>query len=502
MSQKRIGILITYANLVAGMIINVFLTPYMIASLGDVDYSIYKVIQSFAGPLAMFQLGVSTVVARSIAKEQNATEIKRNTLAHALLASVIMAMMVLLAASVMYVLIPTAYGKTYGAESILAARKMFVFFATASILHILTDAFSGCVIGHEHFAINSSIAFGKTLGKVLLYLVFLKCGLSVVSLAVADMILAAGVFALTAGYALLVLKERPKVIAFDKKMMIEILSFGVAIFLQTFVNQVNNNVDIMILGGCTEDKSYITMYASALAIYTIYNSLISVMTNFYLPDATKLLNKGASGDDITDFVIHRGRWQAIIAVACVFGFILFGRNFIRIWIGENYINAYYVILMLMIPVTVPLVENSMIAVLDAMLKRFVRSVTLVVMAILNVAISLWLVRTIGFWGAALGTVISLIVGHGVVMNIYYSRAFGVNVLRMFREIFRGILPSGILASVLCIPVAVYLSDTITSFVIKCLCFVGVYCLFLNWFGLNDAEKRTLFSRFGILTEKS
>ena len=50
MNQKRTGILISYLNLVISMAVNIFLTPLMIRSFGDVDYSIYKVMQSFAVP--------------------------------------------------------------------------------------------------------------------------------------------------------------------------------------------------------------------------------------------------------------------------------------------------------------------------------------------------------------------------------------------------------------------------------------------------------------------
>ena len=58
MNQQRVGILISYFNLVVGMIVTIFLTPFMIKTFGDVDYSVYKVMQSFAGPLGMFHLGI------------------------------------------------------------------------------------------------------------------------------------------------------------------------------------------------------------------------------------------------------------------------------------------------------------------------------------------------------------------------------------------------------------------------------------------------------------
>ena len=67
-------------------------------------------------------------------------------------------------------------------------------------------------------------------------------------------------------------------------------------------------------------------------------------------------------------------------------------------------------MMLMGPVTIPLVQNVCLSILDAKLKRLFRSATLVIMAVINVILSIILVRFMGFWGAALGTVISLLVG--------------------------------------------------------------------------------------------
>ena len=61
--QKKLGLSMSYLNLALATVSNIFLTPFIIRTLGDEGYSIYKVMQSFAGPLAMFNLGVSTIVA-------------------------------------------------------------------------------------------------------------------------------------------------------------------------------------------------------------------------------------------------------------------------------------------------------------------------------------------------------------------------------------------------------------------------------------------------------
>lgn len=492
MNQKRLGIILSYANLFVGMVVNLFLTPLLITTLGDMDYSIFKVMQSFAGPLSMFNLGVSTIVTRSIVKCETSLDYseqeKRNTMALALLASVFMSVLVLTAGLIMRGGIPSIYSGTYNPRMISVGQSIFFTFVVSTVFHILTDAFSGCIVGHEKFAVRSSIQLFRTIFKFFLIYALLKCGFGALAVARIDVILSIGTFLFTALYSIGVLKETPKLTKFDGEQIKQIFLFGSAILLQAIVNQVNNNVDIMILGAYVNEKSIVTMYSSALAIYSIYNSLISVMVSFFLPKATKLVMQNASGKELTDFVIKPGRFQAMIAVGCICGFTLFGQNFIMIWIGERYLDAYWITLMLMIPVTIPLVENAAISILDASLKRIYRSIVLVVMALLNVVFTIIGVSYYGFWGAAVATVISLIIGHGFMMNIYYARTFNLEIGRMLFSIFKGILPAGIVASLCCIPMTIMLNNTTLHFIVKCSCFIIVYFLFLWLFGMNKSEK--------------
>lgn len=495
MNQKKVGILVSYINLIMGMIVNVFLTPFLISSLGDVDYSLYKVMQSFAGPLSMFHLGISTIVTRSIVQfgsdDRYTIKDKQNTMALALLASGIMATLVSIAGILMYFAIPNIYGESYSEVSIILGQKIFLAFIASTIFHMLTDSFSGCMIGHEKFAVSSLIQLLRTILKILLWITLLKLGMGVLVIACVDFFISLVTFVFSMFYAVFILHEKPRLYFFDKKKLIEIISFGAAILLQAAVNQINNNVDTVILGALVKEKYIITMYSSALAVYAIYNSLVSVIASFFLPKATRLINKNASGEELTDFVISPGRFQAILAVLCIFGFALFGRNFISIWIGKKYIDAYWITLLLIIPVTIPLVENTMISVLDASMKRMYRSIILIIMALLNIVISVCLVNILGFWGAAIGTLISLVIGHGILMNLYYKRTFGLQIGRMFYSIFKGILPAGLLATLFSIPIAWYLPDTIIFFLVKCTSFIFVYGGFLILFGLNSSEKNLI-----------
>lgn len=491
-SQKKLGVSISYLNLVLSTATNIFLTPFMIRILGDDSYSLYKVMQSFSGPLIMFNLGVSTIVARAIVKyetqEDRNQKQKQNTLAMAMLTSVIMSVLVAAVGYVMYILIPSFYGANYTVNMLQQGQTIFMFFVLSTIFHILTDVFSGCAVGHEHFAVNSGLALLKNVLRIPLIVIVLIHGGSAVIVTVVDCMLAFLILLSSSGYTFLVLKERPRLTYIDKRELLEMFSFSAAILMQAIVNQVNNNLDTMLLGAMLSEKWIITMYSSALLVYNAYNSIISVIASFFLPKATRLVTSNASGEELTDFVIKPGRYQAMIAVAIVSGFVVLGKNFITIWIGRQYLDAYYIVLMLLIPVTIPLVQNTAISILDATLKRIYRSAVLVVMAIVNVITSVILIRHFSFWGAALGTCLSLCIGHIVLMNVYYAKTFGMNIPRLFGSIFKGILPMGLLSILICAPLNAWNTTNIAGFVVKGILFALVYFVLLWRWGLHPDER--------------
>jgi O-antigen/teichoic acid export membrane protein len=491
--QKKLGISISYINLILSTIVSLFLTPFIINSLGDDDYSIYKVMQSFVGPLAVFNLGVSTIVTRAIVKyrtneDKNIKE-KQNTLAVAMIASIIMAVVVAIVGCVMCMSIPSIYGKNYSIQLIHVGQIIFGIFVFSKIIHILTDVFNGCAIGHERFAFNQSMLLVKNVLRVPLIFGVLKIGMGVVAVTIIDAMVAIIVFLLTSGYSFIILKEYPKLTYISRRELLEMLSFSAAILLQAIVNQVNNNVDTMILGALVTDKAIVTMYSSALIIYGMYNSVVSVMATFFLPKATRLVTKNASGEELTDFVIKPGRYQAMIAVAIVVGFAVLGKSFIINWIGLRYVQAYYIVLILIVPVTIPLVENTAISILDASLKRLFRSLVLVIMAVINVIISIVLIKFIDYWGAALGTFISLMIGHVILMNWYYSHCFDMKIKRMFKEIFSGILPMGLIAGIINIPLIKLGEKSLVILAIKGIIFITIYCILIWKWGLKIEEKK-------------
>lgn len=490
--ERKGGVFLAYINIALNMCINVFLTPMLITVLSDETYGLYKVIQSIAGPLVLFNLGLGTISTRCIAKyravENGDIRKKENTLAMAMVVALTMAVAVLAVGGVVASIVPQVYRKTFSAEQLDVARKLLYIFTVSAAINILTEVLKGCVIGNERFVFNSGIYTFHHALKLTITVLLLKNGVGVLGLAMADMINNAIVLVAFGLYSRLRLHERFFLYGWDRAEFKMMLSFSVAVLLQGIINQVNNNLDMILLGAMVEEDWILTMYSSALTIFATYNMLLSVLTSVFFPKAIQLIERGNTGEELTDFVIVPGRFQAVVAtgVLCCFG--LFGKEFIRLWIGQKYEDAYYVALFLMIPVTIPLVQNVCLTILDAKLKRMFRSVTLCIMAGINAALSVCFIRVMGFWGALLATVMSFLIGHIILMNIYYQKVIGLNILRMFREIFRGILWCGMVTVLICLPLNRIREISMFTFMVKCTLFCVVYAVLLWKFGWNSKEK--------------
>lgn len=79
---------------------------------------------------------------------------------------------------------------------------------------------------------------------------------------------------------------------------------------------------------------------------------------------------------MTDFAIGPGRIQTLIALLGILGFIVVGKDFIRIWMGDGFDDVYIITLILIIPALIPLIESVTNTILDAMMKRMARSIAL------------------------------------------------------------------------------------------------------------------------------
>ena len=462
--QRFAGTLFSYLNYFVTTLITFGLVPLLLQHTSESDYSVYKIVLSLSAPLSVMNFGVSSYVQRAISRcnqlqgEENKKRPK--ILGLSLSVSMILWLIFIGIAFIVYALIPYLFRSTFSESEMALAKTLFLILAGTTSVGVLDNGFVGCINGNERFAFSCGALFVRSLFRIgCLYLVF-SFGFGTVGLCFSDLFLAVLLFFSHILYVKAVLKEKFSFNAFDRAEFRIFFRFSIAVFLQTLVNALNNNLDNVILGAFIADKSIIAMYSSALTLVNSYALLTAVVPSVFFPKIIQMVSANVSIEEQEKVVLKIGRIQAFISLGILAGFALFGQNFVSLWIGDKYSDTYCIALFLMAPYCLSSITQFYDAYFDAFLKQTVKAIILFGVAVFNLGVSIGLLYVCSYWGAAIGTFLSVFLGYVVALNIYGEKLSGISALKIYWGSLRLTVPAVILSSIACLPFVLF-KPTIT-----------------------------------------
>src|SRR5699024_3700339 len=96
-------------------------------------------------------------------------------------------------------------------------------------------------------------------------------------------------------------------------------------------------------------------------------------------------------------------------------------------------------------------------------------------------------------GAAIATSVSLLIGNVLIMNVYYHRRIGIDILYFWKNIIRMSIPM-LLALLLGIAVNILITSDSTFFIlIRVMIFTAIYPTIMWFLGINNREKQVFLS---------
>ena len=186
--------------------------------------------------------------------------------------------------------------------------------------------------------------------------------------------------------------------------------------------------------------------------------------------------------------IRIGRIQYILLGLISSGFIIFGNEFIYLWLGKGYAEVYKIALWIMIPLTIPLIQNTGIAIMQARNQHQFRSVVYFFIAILNIVVSILLVKNYGAIGCAIATGISFTLGNIIIINIYYWKRVDIDIPLFWVNIFKMSIPVAI-TMVIGYGLNHFINEyRIITFILKGSIYVVIYVILMWLIGMNKEEK--------------
>lgn len=111
----------------------------------------------------------------------------------------------------------------------------------------------------------------------------------------------------------------------------------------------------------------VAIYAVAIQLKGYYMSFANTLSDSFLPKVTSMIACDIPESRLSDLFIRVGRIQFIVLGFIMFGFIAFGKLFIYCWAGEDYSSSYSIALILMLPLSIPLLQSLGYTILQARL---------------------------------------------------------------------------------------------------------------------------------------
>jgi O-antigen/teichoic acid export membrane protein len=487
-TSKKSAIVLSYIAIILNTLTAVFLTPFLLRKLGVDGYGLYQMIYSVGNYILILNFGIATVMIRYIS-EFRAKGDKRGEQNFAAMIGLFVIAVVILAVTVGLIVNTNLEGifKNLSVSDYDKSHQMLIIIIVQIGLTIIDHYYTGIIGAYERFSYLRIVNILQIVSVFVFTILFVNLGMGAVGIVLANAMMTLIKLLFDAYYSHFVLKFKIYFYYWNSTIVAPVVGLSMAIFLQSIVGNVNSSLDKTILGIMLTKKD-VAMYSVAASIITMFNTIPGVFSGLFQPQVTRMIVNNASKKTLTDLVIRVGRWQFIVTGAMFFGFVLFGLDFMKLWVGEEMKGALWIILIIMPFNMIPLIQTVCLSILNAYDKRIFRSLILLSMTVLNVFITILLIKHIGIWGAPIGTAFSYLIGHVIIMNIYYSRYIHLNVRRMFKGIFNRIFIVLLSTSLLCLPLLLWTDINFISFGIKVVIFLIVYGSLLMVWGFNKEEK--------------
>ena len=190
--------------------------------------------------------------------------------------------------------------------------------------------------------------------------------------------------------------------------------------------------------------------------------------------------KSVDRKDLGVLFLKVSRMQMFITFLFAGGFISVGLEFMNLWLGIQKEYIYYYTLIPICLDMFALTYHCGIEVQRAMNKHRFRAFLYTGLALLNVAVSITLIKTLptGYevWGAFIGTAVSVVLGNLITLNLYNKFRIGLPIGRHFISLMKNVAYAGAgIAAALCIRYFMPSSVGLTArFMIQGITFVAIF----------------------------
>ena len=486
-NELKIGSILSVLSIVVSSLISIFYTPMYMRYLGTTDYGINSLVQSIMGYIGMLNLGLGSAMVRYTVRYRTEGKIEEEKSLNGMflvIFTIIMFISIIIGAYV-YWKLPNMFAEKFTVEELIKTKKVFVITMIGTAVSFPVSVFSTNINSREKFLYQKTLGLIKMLITPIAGAFLMINGFGLVAVVSVTIILGLITNIFDIIYAFKI-GMRIKFNNFDFEILRDISKYSFYIFLNIIIDRIYWGTDRIIIGKFMGPMA-VGIYSLASVFNSIYMNLSTAVSGVLFPRINKLVVE-KKYNELSNMFIKIGRIQYILLGIASSGFIIFGKEFIYLWLGAGYEDVYKIALWIMIPLTMPLIQNTGIAIMQARNQHQFRSVVYFFIAMLNIATSIILVKNYGAIGCAIATGISFTIGNIIIINIYYWKKVDIDIPLFWKNILKMNIPV-IITMVIGYLLNYFINDySVITFILKGIVYVLAYGILMWLLGMNKEEK--------------
>jgi O-antigen/teichoic acid export membrane protein len=491
-NQLKAGAFLSYIALILNVVISLFYTPYMLKTLGKSEYGLFSLVNSVITYLTILDFGFGNAIIRYTAKFRAAKNLQKEQSMNGMFLILYSGIGVLAFLLGLWLVlnVESLFGKALN-NAELGTAKVLMWLAVINIaLTFPFSIFASIIQAYERFVFFQTVRIIRMTLTPLLMVAVLALGYRSIGIVSVTTMLNVLFNLISLCYCFKNLKIRFRFGGYDFLLLKEITVYSFYIFLNMVVDRVYWSTGQFLLG-VLAGTAAISIFTIGMQINMYYMQLSTAASSVFLPRITAISMQDNNTGQLSKLFIRVGRIQFLVIAAFLGGFMILGKRFITMWAGPDYALSFKIALWLLIPITVPLIQNLGITILQAKNLQAFRAVVYLGIAVFNLIISIPLIKAAGALGSAWGIALSLIIGQIIIMNLYYYKRLKLDIPAFWGEIGK-MLPAALVPIVVeaglvrCLPVA-----GLGVFLFHGLVYIVMYGLGMWFWGLNQYEKELI-----------
>ncbi|WP_288325539.1 oligosaccharide flippase family protein [uncultured Phocaeicola sp.] len=494
-NQIKLGSVLSYISIGLNVLVALLYTPFLLRMLGQNEYGLYSLVASVVAYLTVLDLGFGNAIVRYISKyrAENKLEEQSELLGMSMIIYCAISIVVIAFGVCFISNISLFFNSTLTHDDIEKVKVMMSLLVFNLAFTFPMSIWGAVLTAYEEFVFPKLINIVRIILNPLVMIILLCYGYKAITMVIVLTTFNILTLCINAWYCRKKVYIRFKLGKFRWDMLREVLIYSFWIFLNSIMDKIYYSSGQFVLG-MFSGVSAVAVYAIAIQLQHLYITLSSAISGMFLPKITAMYAKGMSDKSVSDLFIKVGRVQWFIILLILCGFILFGQKFILLWAGSDYVDAYWMTLLLFIPSAIPLIQSLGIVILQARNKMRFRSLSFLFISIVCMIASIPLAKLYGGIGFAFGTSMSIILAQGIVINIYYKRKIHLDIYRFFIQIARMSIAPVLLTMVWWFGLHyVQFIDSIFNLILWTVLFGMTYIIVSYYSSMNNYERELILS---------